>query len=433
MSLHHTTHGGYPGFRYGAEGKVHIYAEGNISSREAARQKALSEGGSKKGKTQHFSFTAKLQHMADAEIVEMLSPGVLASIRLRDPSPLLKVFSVGHEGEAQGTISGVGKAAIQYLRDFIGKLHDKIKGGTKLFQGHTSPSNDHTGREVLGTVVGKKLKTIKDQLHTLVAVHIHPEHKNKELDIASIEADVTYSMSQGVVKLDSIDAITGIALSSSQVDTPGFPGATLLGAFQAFKEKLTHTGDEKMTLEEVQALIKEGAYSPSQLFSKEALVADSVVAKHVDASKQTEYEHARRVEKRLGESRQSHESEVKELNERLETLTAQGIKGQARPALDSLIGDRKLTDIQKAYVDKHYDGFKSTAKDEAGLKTDLTTFLDKQLSNLDDVSKLLNVNQEKPGEKEEEKESQHSNSPDASNPDKNPMIPGGKAAEAAGN
>ncbi len=434
--------GDKPGFRWGTKGRCYAYAPGNKASREAARQKALTQGraqhASKTGTVQNFCLTASLQHLSDSAMKKIVDREAIERIKWSDPEPEIKVFSVGHEGEATGGLVGKGKVFIKYFRDAITKIVEKIRIGTAVFNRH-GRNNDHEGRTYIGEVVGKTTKVIDGVLHALAAVYINKEHSKTPFDIASIESNITYTTATDdpedeLIRLKSIDDITGIALSSSQVDTPGFPGATLLGAFQAFREKITHMGDEKMTLEEIQALIKEGAFSPSDLFSKEVLVADTVVAKHVHDSKQTEYEHARRVEESLGEARKARETEVKELKGQIETLTAQGIQGQARPALDTLIGDRKLTDVQKGYVEKHFDSFNSKAKDEAGLKTDLVAWTDKQLSDLDDVSKLLNVNQEKkPGENEEENRSQQSASPDESNPDKNPFIPGGKAAEAAGN
>jgi len=179
----------------------------------------------------------KLYAMAESEIVAMVPAEKLAEIKERDSSPLLKAYVVGHEGEARGNLVGIGNVVKRWFRSAIEKLHDKIQSGLQLFHGH-GPTNDNAGRAPIGEVVGKKLMDIEDRISSVVACWIYPDFRHLPLDIASIEADVDLrGDNTDQLYVADIGQISGIALGNSQIETPGFPGATLLGQIQAFAEK----------------------------------------------------------------------------------------------------------------------------------------------------------------------------------------------------
>lgn len=190
---------------------------------------------------------AQLQSMAASEIAGMVPADKLASIKQGDPSPLIKAFVVGHEGEAKGRLIGLGNIIKRWFKDTVEKLHDRITAGLQLFHGH-GPTNDRSGSTPVGEIVGKSLKQIDGRQSVVVACYIYPPFRHLPLDVASIEAelDLKPEGDDGFRVLD-ITNITGVALGNSQVDTPGFPGATLLGQLQAFAEqngvKLAHECD----------------------------------------------------------------------------------------------------------------------------------------------------------------------------------------------
>jgi len=362
--------------------------------------------------------------MAQAEIEAMVPPETIARIKETDPNPLFKIFSVGHEGTATANKVGFGKVAMQYFRDAIKKICEKVKPGLEVFSRHAA-TNEHAGRTRVGEVVSSTLKEIGDKLHSLAAIYIYPDHKDDPLDIASIETDIKYRREgENAVALD-IEGVTGIALSSKDIDQPGFPGATLLGAFQAFSDKLTSKEAVTMTHEELQAAIKEGGFSPSDLFSKEVLTGDSTVGGIVRAAKQTEYEHAKQVEQRLGEKLTTAQGQIDALNK--ETLTS-----RSKGVLSSIVVDRKLNDQQKAFIERHSDSFTTESNDADGLKRDLVGFVDNQLKEFDETAKIFGVESEK--QDEGDGSGGTGDKPaggDLTNPDVNPLIPGGKAAAAA--
>lgn len=183
-------------------------------------------------------FRAQLQNMADSEIKAMIPQYLFDEIKRKDPKPLFKAFIVGQEGNAETNWVGVGKIIKTWFADAIGKIARKIFPRMRLFHNHAE-TNDQAGREEIGEVAGVRTKTIDGKFSALIAAYIYPEYRDLPLDIASIEAEAKV---QGDVSGDihavDIEEVTGIALGSSKVSRPGFPGATLLGELQAMHNEL---------------------------------------------------------------------------------------------------------------------------------------------------------------------------------------------------
>lgn len=426
---------GRPGFKWGASGKCYTYANSNRASREAARQKALAQGRAIEANTQSF-IRADLQHMAQSEIESMVPQATLDRIKQTDPEPLFKVFSVGHEGTATPTMVGLGTIAVQYFKDAIRKISAKIVPGLKVFNRHAA-TNDHAGRTQVGEVVASTLQNIKDTLHSVAAVYIYPKHKDDGHNIASIETNLVCREEGGKAVAVDVNNVTGIALSREGVDVPGFPGATLLGAFQAFSDTLLKEREGTMTLDEIQAAIQEGGFTPSDLFDTNTLKSDPGVVQLVRAANKTEYEHAKQVEERLGKKLDAAE-------ERYSALRKSSLSGRAKTVLSDMTTERKLTDAQRGFIDRNMSRFESDADDDSGLQKDLSAFVDSQLSDFEEVSKLLGVaGTEGQGEGGEGKgggdaggsagkgDGGAPKTGDMTDPDVNPLIPGGKADAAA--
>jgi len=142
----------------------------------------------------------------------------------------------------------------------INKLWKKLQYGTKIFHGHNLDSS-HAGRESIGEVVGKTVRTVKDKMSAIAIAYIYPDYSKLPLDVASIEADIVVNPDiniQDDIHDVDVGEVTGIALSSSALETPGFAGATLLSQIQAFAktdkiEDNKDKGDVRMTLKEIKA------------------------------------------------------------------------------------------------------------------------------------------------------------------------------------
>lgn len=190
---------------------------------------------------------AEIQNMARSEALSMIPNDTLERIKRTDKRPEVKIFKIAEEGTAKGTVLNFGmkmQKAINYVKDMIVKIGEKLNLGTGVFHRH-GESNDNTGREQIGEVVGKVTKYVGDKLSTLAAIYIYPEYRKLPLDIASFEANVTY-VPKTLDKAEAVDVddISGIALSNSAIDSPAFAGATLMGVVQCFMQP--ETKEEKL-------------------------------------------------------------------------------------------------------------------------------------------------------------------------------------------
>jgi hypothetical protein len=366
---------------------------------------------------------AKIYHMAESEILTMVSPDTIARIKATDPHPQFNVYCVGHEGEANPGIIDFGKRyskVLKYFKDVIIRLNDKIKMGIAVFNGHVM-TNEHAGREQIGEVIGKGLKTIKDRLSALVVTYIYPPYKNLSLDIASIEADMYINKKDKVV---DVSDITGLALGSSLIDKPAFEGATLLATVQAF------TKGDKMTLEEIKEAIQEGNVSLSDLvkagvYSQDAVLDLEVVKDTVKKEKQVEYEHAKRVEKSLKEQRESNITLTKELEE------AKGKHGKlleqvnvitTTSLFEEIAKARNFDEKEKAFISNNLKTFKS-GKEGEELKTDFNKFLDDQMVGYNKTLEILGIKKEEKKVGAPASDGKGGTTGDMTNPKDNDLIP----------
>jgi len=193
-----------------------------------------------------MKFTAKLQQMASSEIMNIIPKDIYEEIKQRDPHPLFQAYVVGHEGEVTGSIVGGGTKIFNWFSSAINKIWKKLSYGTKIFHGHNIDSS-HEGRQSIGEVVGKVIKTIKDKVNAIAIMYIRPEFRDLPLNVASIEVDMDINPDDSVHDVDVGD-ITGIALGNSAIEKPGFAGATLLSQIQAMSRKLKLTDDPKWEL-----------------------------------------------------------------------------------------------------------------------------------------------------------------------------------------
>ena len=329
-----------------------------------------------------------LHHMAEAQIASMLPADVLAGIKAKDEHPQFRAYAVAHEGEAQGRMLGVGKVVIQYLRDVIGQIHDKLTPGTPFFSGH-GKTNEHGGRTRVGELVGKTIETINGVAHDVALAYIYPEHRDKVFDVASIEAEDVLITDAGGERATaaSVGAITGIALGDSRTDSPGFPGATLLATLQAFAGEK----DQPMTLEELKKAINEAGYTPSQVFASEALIADSAVKEHVSKEKQEAHEAKRRIATDLGEKLDQMRAERTTLEEQLRAAKAETLRASAGKIAGPVIEEKKLTKEQAAFVNKRLAGFTPTGADDASIKASISEFIDASVKELTETLELVGV------------------------------------------
>jgi hypothetical protein len=375
---------------------------------------------------------AEIQHMSDSEVLNWIAPETLARIKSTEPKPELRVYCIGQEGEARGTDISFGtrlQRAYNYVKDMIVKIGDKLKIGTAIFNQHIE-TNEHIGREQIGEVVGKGFRYVKDKLSAVMVAYIYPQYRDIPLDIASIETDVEHSQgSKGKVDVIDVKAVTAVALSSSAIHSPGFPGATLLATVQAFTQK----GGSKMELEEIKEAIREGGFKVTDLFDSSVVLSADAVKEHVKKEKQTEYEHAKRVEKALGEEREkviTLTSQLDDANKKLNTANEAVNSFNAQKLFDEIAKSRNLDEKEKQFIGKNLKLFKSDKEGDA-LKTDFNVFIDLELQKFQDLAKVLGVEIKKPATQQQQSsgvpssdgKGGGSDATDYSKPENNDLIP----------
>ena len=317
-----------------------------------------------------------VEHMAEADLLGFVDPVRLAALRQTDPHPEIRAYVIAHEGEAEGNLVGYGRAAIQYFGAIVRKIYDRLAAGTPIFRGHNS-DNSHGGREAIGEVVGKARRMVDGREATVAAVYVKPEHRAEKLDVCSIEANIAFvAEGEGKARAVDVDDITGIALGDGEKETPGFPGAKLLAALQAF----ARDKGETMTKEEIIAAIKEAKLSPGDLFDEATLREDKTVASIVESETEKERGYGSRQSKKVEKLQQELSEKEANFEKQLAEAKGAAVRATSRGTLDALMTERKLDDAQKKFVERYFERFETEATEEEALKGDLNKFLDGQLS-----------------------------------------------------
>ena len=390
----------------------------------------------------------QIQAANQIELEELVDAATLRNLKAREEHPEIRLYSIGHEGEANLTLPGIGVTTFAWIQAAIKQIADKLKTGIPVFDRHTSDTNSHEGRVQIGEVVGKALKKIGDRLNTLAAIYVYPQFKSRPLDFASIEAEIEFDHDGVHAWPRNIKDVSGIALGNSSIDSPGFPGATLLGAVQAYVQAFGDDfGGNKMNQSDVKAAVAELKLSPSDLFSIEDVVADKKVRTNLQEAAT-----------RVGKERDTARERIAELeNTVAETdkkLKQHDVLSKSATIFDTVLADpeRKLGDKAKAFIKRNIKTFSTDAEDEAILKADVGKFVDAQVVEYGEQAKLFGVEVETPaktftldpsltvgGQKQTQTTLQTTQIPSTRdevlktemNPDTNPFIKGGKAAEDA--
>jgi len=375
---------------------------------------------------------AEIANFSASDLRSMIPDGIMARIKALDPSPEFRAYCIAHEGEANGREVGGWRSVQKYYRYAIRKVHAALQYGTGIFLGHEE-TNEHRTKQI-GEVVGKALQEIDGRLSAIMAAYIYPQFRAMKLDVASFEAMLEMVMDGADALVQDVEQITGVALGDSSVDTPGFPGATLLATVQNFAAGAgERQGQMPLTVKDIRAAIEAGELTakPSDLFTEEQLTEDPAFIKLLKAEKQTEYEHARRVEKALGEERVKNAT----MAEELAALHSQVNAAKTRAVFERLASERKLTDAQKQFMAADVDSFSSDAKNDKDFEVAVARLIDGGIARFRETAKLFGVDVDKQDTEQSppQKTGDGTTPPpltekDFTDPAKNPFIAGGEAA-----
>lgn len=332
----------------------------------------------------------QVQAANQIELNELVDAGQLRNIKAHDPHPEIRLYSIGHEGESNLHLPGIGTKTFTWIQAMVREIANRLKIGTAVFDRHNPDTNSHEGRVQIGEVVGKAVKKIGDRLNTLAAIYIYPEFKSRPLDVASFEAEIEYDHDEHQAWPMCIKTVSGIALSNSGVDNPGFSGATLLGAVQAFVQAFEgEFGDDKMNKSDVQKAVKELGLNPSQLFDVSDIMADSAVATKVKEGVADLTQKSERLQREREEAR-GRVTKLENTNaETTEKLQRHIMQSKSSIVLDTLLADpeRKLSDKAKMFVKRNHKNFSTVAADEDALKLDMSKFVDGAVQEYGELAK----------------------------------------------
>lgn len=266
----------------------------------------------------------------------------------------LQAYTLAHEGTSTPRVIGQGTKALKWSRKVIQSIGDTIKKGVKFFVGHGS-TNSHDGRQEVGEIVGSALKEIGGKLANVIVGFFPKDINVDKMDVVSMEANIEMGIDGEV---SAVNNISGVAMGSSETDSPAFPGAVKLAAIQCFGQEMEQKktspgeGENKMTFEEVKRAVRDMNIFPHQLYKEEEMMKDNVYRKVFDE---------RQALKADNERLAKESEDFKKLNEE---------------ALNKV----KRIDAEKLLQQKLKDGF--TEKQKTFIKANF----DKKIDGLEDLS-----------------------------------------------
>jgi len=308
------------------------------------------------------------------EVLASLPESVREKVRGKNAA----VYCIGEEGVSRPRVVGSGNAVLRWPRAVIRRLAEAAGSGVKLFERHNK-DNSHEGRKPLGEIVGSFTRTVGDKLQA-IAVALMPEDR-PDLDVCSIEADVD---AQGDIVGD-VSKVTGLALSSSRVDSPAFAGAQRLATLQCFepgsapdentKPGKPGEGEPSMpTFQEVKDFIRERNVFPNQLFSIDDLRNDRVFAPIL-----AEGDTAKKKAETLT-------TEIEDLKKKSAEAIRANENAGAKGRFEKLIPEG-ATEKQKAFYLKRFDPSRLEKVDDDSLKA----YLDAEAKEYAEHAKLFGV------------------------------------------
>lgn len=345
----------------------------------------------------HETIEARIRAFPKSRILSIVGEDRIRQLKISDPAPEIRAYVVGREGQARFEMPDADTMSVRTFQWFdraVRWIHDRLTVGTKVFNRHVAGTNEHEGRIPIGEVVGKDLIDDNGSTATVAAIYVFPEARDMKLDVASMEADISFEPADGGPLVPtSVQSITGIALSDGSIDSPGFPGARLLERVAAFHGK----EDETMNKTEVAQAVKDLGLKPSDLFDVSDIMVDAKVEEKVKAEKSNLYAQSKRLEKELETARDDAAKASTLHAEELEQLRAESYKTQASGVLDTIMKGRNMPDKQQEFVRGRLGELKTSAENEAGLTEDVKQFVDAQTAEFSRMAKLFGIEEKDAG------------------------------------
>ncbi|MFA5379556.1 MAG: hypothetical protein WC455_27610 [Dehalococcoidia bacterium] len=339
-----------------------------------------------------------LQLMASDEIMQYIPPSTIQEIKAKDAHPLYRAYIIGEEGEAVPVVVGYGGRVLNWLRSSISAMVTRLQYGTKIFFNHAE-TNEAQGRTAIGELVGKALEYMNGKMRAIAVTYIYPEHRDLPADAASIEAEIELDPTgkSNVVDAVHVRDISGIAVFDKSKHKPAFPAAGLIAQLQAWDSSQIQGGDNmpELSVESIKAFLKNGAVAPSAVFDKPTLLSDQLVGDHVLAKLNQEYARRMKAEDELEAVKKEMPEKITKLETENKTLRQTIITGRAREMAAGIFTERKLPDTKAKFVTMKLPDFKveGDVVDDATIKTQLNSFIDKKLDECATYEKVFTPEQ----------------------------------------
>lgn len=332
--------------------------------------------------------TIQLQAMAQGEILGYIPPETYQAIIAKDEHPLFRAYVVGEEGNATPRIVGSGSKVLNWLRGAISTMVQRMQYGTKIFLGHGA-TNEHSGRTIVGELVGKALEYVGGKMRAIAVTYIYPQHRDVPADAASIEAEIEMDMSgqSNVIDGVHVQKITGIAVGDSRLVRTAFPAAGLVAQLQAFEVQGNEGGGKmEITIDQVKDFIMLRRLTPSELFREDDITRDKVFRDKHSA----EFAMRERLEKDLEILKKDGSEKLAQLTSENKALKATIVTGKAQAIAQAVVAERKMPEPKAKFVALQMPKFtvEGETLDDAAIKGQINKFIDAQL---DEYGKLETV------------------------------------------
>ena len=165
--------------------------------------------------------------------------------------PFLAKLLVAYEGISRGKIliDGINGHTIGKFwgRSQIEELINGFKSGLPVYLFHDSP------RRKVGEVVNSWAEEFDNRLNALILAHISDSEvcdliRRKKLDTCSLEAELVFKRIGDVLLVDKVEEVSGIALGSRDLASPGFSDARVVAFWELGKPHQKRTWFQRIGL-----------------------------------------------------------------------------------------------------------------------------------------------------------------------------------------
>jgi len=361
----------------------------------------------------------RIQAFTKNEILAMIDPADIESIKAKDEHPFFQVYSICHEGVSNPKLLGDTSRPITWTRAAVQSIKNVITKGVNFFFRHNE-DNSTDGRKSLGRIVADTQKEIDGTLHHLVVAYHPPEVRDeaKKCDVCSQEGVWNFVEKAGDLVASTIDKLTGIALSNSAIEKPAFDGAKRLGMVQAFENEGGDMPNDDNTdvIRGIRQQIKDLRIFPWQLFNVTELQNDRQFS-NIDEMKDLFSDYAN-----VKSDNVSIKTKLEEALKTIETLEAtnkQLVRSEqlinAKQRLDAIVKESNLTDKQVNFIDSRFNDKSVEDLSDDGLKNYVTAEVNtyKEFAKYYDTTPEPNINNQP---------TDGVDTSDYSNADNNPLI-----------